>query len=166
MSVATFHAPNFHAAEASIVQRLAASIQAGPNRWARLVGTRKTLADVSEEMQVVPAAYVVYDGYVVLDANEFEAAIAHRWVVVIAVSSAAQPRQAAPLNEEAGPYIWDVLHALHGFVPEGAATALIPATPPRPYYSEAKFAYYPAAFTCTVKHNIRRGVMPGKPGKL
>lgn len=157
---------SFHAAEASIVERLRAALQAGPDAWARLIGTRKHLADVAEEMQTVPAVYVVYDGYGVLDANPFEAALAHRWLVVVAVANAARPKEAAPLNVEAGPYVWDVIHALHGYVPAGSATALVPATPPRPYYSEAKFAYYPVAFTCHINHNIRRGPMPGRPGKL
>lgn len=157
---------SFHAAEASIVARLQASLQSGPDAWARLVGTRKTLADVAEEQQTVPAAYVVYDGFVVLDANQFEAVLAHRWLVVVAVSNVAQGREAAPLNVEAGPYMWDVIGALHGFVPAGSATALVPATPPRPYYSDAKFAYFPVAFTCNVNHNIRRGAMPGRSGKL
>lgn len=157
---------SFHVAEGSIVDQLRGALQTGADAWARVVGTRKTLADTAEEMQIVPAVYVVYDGYVVTDANPFEAALAHRWVVVVAVSTAAQPREAAPLNSEAGPYIWDVIHALHGFVPAGASSALVPTTPPRPYFSEARFAYYPVAFVSSVVHSIRGGPLPARSGRL
>ncbi len=158
--------PNFHAAEASIVAALQAALQSGDDRWARLVGTRKDLAATAEEMQMAPAVYVVYDGYTVLSASSFEAVLAHRWLVVIAVASAAQTREAAPLNTEAGPYVWDVVSALHGVTPAGASSPLVPATPPRPYYSDAKFAYYPVAFTNEVRHTIRQGVLTSRPGKI
>jgi hypothetical protein len=158
--------PNFHAAEASIVTALQERLQAGADKWARLIGTRKDLAAVAEEMQAAPAVYVVYDGFAVLDASPFEAVMAHRWLVVVAVKTAAQTRESAPLNVEAGPYVWDVVDALHGFVPEGAVKALVPATPPRPYYSDAGFAYFPVAFSCEARHTIRQGVLQGRPGRI
>lgn len=148
---------NFHAAEAGIVEQLKACCQAGPGAWARAVETRDVLATVAEEMQVVPAVYVVYDGYAVLDADEQRALLAHRWIAVVAVSDASQGREAGPRNQAAGPYVADVLAALHGYLPPGCTGALVPAPPPRPYYSEARFAYYPVAFSAEVYHSSRTG---------
>lgn len=143
---------NWMQAEAGIVDRLKATLQAGPGAWARAIGTRTELAAVTEEMQTAPAVYVVYDGFAVLEANEFEVTLAHRWFAVIAVASAATLREAAPRNQLAGPYMRDVLDALHGFLPPECRSPLVPATPPRPYYSEAKFAYYPLAFITESYH--------------
>lgn len=155
---------NFHAAEGGIVERLKAVLQSGPGAWARAVETRDVLATVAEEMQTTPAVYVVYDGFAVLEANEQQALLAHRWLAIVAIGNATQGREAAPRNQEAGPRVADVLAALHGYRPPGSTTALVPATPPRPYYSDAKFAYYPVAFTTTVLHSTRRGPMLGTPG--
>jgi hypothetical protein len=153
MSAQPVTAWDFTVAESGIVQRLKDRLQTGHGAWARQIGTRTELAAVVEEMQVVPAVYVVYNGFAVLSADECSAALAHRWFAVIAVSGiSAQQREAAPRNQEAGPYMRDVLHALHGWQPPGCSAALVPATPPRPYYSPAKFAYYPLAFTTESYH--------------
>lgn len=156
---------NFHEAETGIVARLKATTQAGPGAWARAVETRDVLATVAEEMQTTPAIYVVYDGFGVLEADEQRALIAHRWLAVVAIGNATQGREAAPRNQESGPYVAAVVAALHGYRPPGSTTGLVPATPPRPYYSEAKFAYFPVAFTTTVLHSTRRGPMLGTPGQ-
>ncbi|KAI5914622.1 hypothetical protein [Thauera sp. 2A1] len=148
---------NFHAAEAGIVEQLKARCQSGPDAWARAVETRDVLATVAEEMQVVPAVYVVYDGYAVLDADEQRALLAHRWLAVVAVSDASQGREATARNQKAGPYVADVFAALHGYLPPGSTGALVPAQPPRPYFSEARFAYYAVAFTSEVFHSTRSG---------
>lgn len=143
---------NFMLAEDGIVERLKATLQAGPDAWARAIGTRTELAAVTEEMQLAPAVYVVYDGFAVLAASEFEATLSHRWFVVIAVASAAQQREASARNRLAGPYMHDVLAALHGFQAPQCRSPLVPVTPPRPYFSPAKFAYYPLAFMCESYH--------------
>lgn len=154
----SFTAPwDFAAAEASIIEQLKAQCQSGPDAWARLVGTRATLAEVAEEMQITPAIYLVYDGFVVLDADEQRAMLAHRWLAIVAIANAAQGRDSAPRDADGGPCQAAVFRALHGFMPAGSAKALTPATPPRPYYSEAKFAYYPVAFTSAVHHSTRWG---------
>ena len=57
----------------------------------------------------------------------------------------------------------DVFAALHGFMPPGSAGAMVPATPPRPYYSEARFAYYPVAFTTEARHATRSGAAVARP---
>lgn len=148
---------DFHGAEASIVTQLRTVCQQGPGAWPREIGTRAMLADVAEEMQNCPAIYVVYDGFMVLGANAQLAELAHRWLVVIAVSNAAQGRDSSARMHEAGPFVGDVFRALHGFMPVGSIEAMVPATPPRPYFSPAKYAYFPVAFTTKAYHNTRRG---------
>lgn len=143
---------NFTVAETGIVARLKTATQAGPSAWCRAVGTRADLAVVAEEMQVTPALYVVYDGFAVLAADEYSATLAHRWFVVLAVASAVTQRESAPRNQEAGPFMGDALAALHGYTPPDCKSALVPVTPPRPYYSGPKFAYFPLAFTTESYH--------------
>ncbi|NMG48948.1 hypothetical protein GO613_12640 [Azoarcus communis] len=149
---------NFHQAEASIVAQLRACCQTGDGAWARDIGTRAALADTAEEMQSCPAIYVVYDGYGVLDADPQRAILAHRWLAVVAVANAVQGRESAHRTQEAGPFVGDVFRALHGFMPVGSVEAMVPATPPRPFYSPARFAYFPVAFTTIAHHNTRSGV--------
>lgn len=148
---------NFLAAETAIVEQLKAHCQSGPGAWARAVGTRAALAEVAEEMQTVPAVYVVYDGYAVLEADAQRAVLAHRWLAVVAVGNATPGRESAARNQEAGPMVAEVFAALHGFMPPGCAGAMVPATPPRPYYSEARFAYHAVAFTVEARHGTRTG---------
>ena len=149
---------NFHAAEASIVEQLRQCCQHGERAWARDIGTRATLADTAEEMQHCPAIYLVYDGYMVAEADVQRAALIHRWLAIVAVANAVQGREAAPRNQDAGPLVGDVFRALHGFMPAGSVEAMGPATPPRPFYSPAKFAYFPVAFTTVAHHDTRSGV--------
>lgn len=150
---------NLLEAEKSIVQRLKQTVAEGPNAWAREVGTRDVLASVTEEMQNCPAVYVVYGGPIVFDADDKRASIGHRFFVIVAVKNAAQGREAAPRNQDAGPLVGSVLSALHGFVCKGATHGLIPATPPAPHYSEGgTFAYYPLAFVARAYHSTRFGL--------
>jgi hypothetical protein len=143
---------NFMLAETGIVARLEQSLQHGPGAWARLIGTRPTLESVTEDMQTAPAVYVIYDGFAVLEADECSARLAHRWFAVVVVKNIEQQRGAAPRNQEAGPYLRDVLAALHGWVPPECVCPFVLTTPPRPYYSPAKFVYYPLAFVSESYH--------------
>ncbi|MCA0240169.1 MAG: hypothetical protein LCI02_04860 [Proteobacteria bacterium] len=150
---------NLLAAESGIVQRLQQATQTGPDAWCRKIGTRDYLATVAEEMQIAPAVYVVYDGPMVYDADEQRANLAHRWLAVIAVASAEQPREAAPRNAEGGRYMAAVWQALHGLLLPGHTHGLIPTTPPRPYYSPGgRFAYYPLAFLARAHFSTRFGL--------
>ena len=150
---------NLLAAETGIVARLVAATQEGAEPWARKVGTKDYLASVVEEKQVVPAVYVVYGGLVVFDADEQRASLGHKWLVVLAVGTAADMREAAPRNQEAGPLLGQLLVALQGYQPPGSTHGLVPVTPPGPYYSEAgKFAYYPLAFLSRAMHSQRFGL--------
>jgi hypothetical protein len=150
---------NFLVAEAGIVERVKQISQDTPPAWARLVGTRKHLADVAEEMQILPAVYVVYDGFAVLpETDEFTLALSHRWLVVLAMGTAASQREADALNQSAGPYIGQLLSGLHGFTPPGCGEPLVAGTPPRPYYSAARFAYYPLVFSTSSTHCSSHGI--------
>lgn len=150
---------NLLAAEAAIVQRLEQATQQGPDAWCRVIGTRDYLATVAEEMQTAPAIYVVYDGLVVYDADEQRASLGHRWLVVIAVETAQAPREAAPRNELGGERMHQVLSALHGLQVPGHTHGLVPAQPPRPYYSPTgRYAYYPLAFVARALSSQRFGL--------
>lgn len=149
--MATLPAWDFTVAEAGIVAWIKAKAQTGDAAWARFVGTRKELAAVAEEMQKAPAVYVVYDGFVVASSNEYEALLAHRWFIVLALANAGSQREAEPLNDAAGP-LMKQLFDLFGYTPPGCSSPLVPVTPPRPYFSPAKFAYYPLAFTTQSHH--------------
>lgn len=140
---------NFLAAQVGIVDRIKAISQPEDGSgWARLVGSRKELAAVAEEMQVTPAVYVVYDGFAVLPStDEYSLALSHRWLVVLAIGNAASQREAEVLDQEAGPLIGALIQSLHGYTPPQCTSPLVSSTPPRPYYSPAKFAYYPLLFT-------------------
>lgn len=145
--------------EAAIVARVKEITQTGPDAWARKVETKDYLASVTEEMQHAPAVYVVYDGLVVFDADEQRSSLGNRWLVVIAVATAAAAREAAPRNQEAGPFMGALLAGLHGFMPDGKTHGMVPVPPPRPFYSEGgKFAYYPLAFVVRAYFSKRFGV--------
>ena len=150
---------NLLSAETGIVQCLQQATQQGPSAWCRKVATRDYLASVAEEMQDAPALYVVYDGLVVFDADEQRASLGHRWLVVVAVKNASQPREAAPRNDEGGRFMAAVLVALHGLQLPAHTHGLIPTTPPRPYYGQGgQFAYYPLAFIARAFFSQRFGM--------
>lgn len=143
---------DFTSAEDGIVARVKGLTQQGAGAWCRSVGTRKDLAAVAEEAQLAPAVWVVYDGHVVVRADEHTATLAHRWFVILTISSAASQNEAAPLNDQAGPRLKQLFEGLFGWLPPGCSTPLVPSTPPRPFFSPAKFAYYPLAFVSQSAH--------------
>ncbi|EFI60749.1 MULTISPECIES: hypothetical protein [Comamonas] len=145
---------NFLEAQTGIVDRIKVATQPSDGSgWARLVGTRKELSAVAEEMQVTPAVYVVYDGFAVLaGSDEYSLQLSHRWLVVLAIGNAASQREAAALDQEAGPHLGELIKALHGYKPPQCNSPLVMSTPPRPFYSPAKFAYYPLLFTVSSVH--------------
>lgn len=130
-----------------IVARLEAATRQGPGAWCRKIATARELSDVVEDQQVTPALFVLHDAFQVVEADEFSATLVHRWFVVLSLKNAASQRTPSALDEEASQLLAKVLDTLVGFTPPRCASPLIPATPPRPFYSPAKFAYYPLAFT-------------------
>jgi len=147
---------NFLAGELDIVRRIKEAAQSGPDAWARIVGTRDDLDEVKEEQQVTPGVYVIYAGFAVKDAGPAQATVEHRWRVVLAVSAASPGREASPRNQVAGKFLPALLQALHGFIPAGSTTALVPASPP-PVYANGKFSYYPLSFTSETIYTTRKG---------
>lgn len=147
---------NFMAGELDIVRRIKEATQTGPDAWARVVGTRDDLDQVKEEQQVTPGVYVIYAGFAVKDASTSQATIEHRWRVVLADSTATPGREASSRNLVAGKYLPTLLQALHGFIPAGSTTGLVPASPP-PIYPNGKFSYYPLSFTSETIYTTRKG---------
>lgn len=145
---------NWMQAETALVERIKQLTQQGADKWARAVMTKGDLESVAEEQQACPAVYVIYGGFAVKAASDFEATLVHRWLVVLAESSAADQRSANARNQAAGPRLAALMRGLHGMRLPGARAALVPVTPPQPYYSPAKFAYYPLAFTCETYHCV------------
>lgn len=148
---------NFFAAELDIVARLKTATQEGPNRWARIVGTRDDTDGVTEDKQVTPGVYVLHDGFSVPEATPARGILKNRWVILITVSTgAAKQREASPRNQVAGCYIPSILRALHGYTPLGSTEPLVVATPPH-RWSGAGFGYYPLAFTSNTHFSIKQG---------
>jgi hypothetical protein len=147
---------NFLEGELDIVRRIKEAVQTGPGAWARIVGTRDDLDDIKEEQQVTPGVYVIYAGFSVKDANTSQATIEHRWRVVLAVATATPGREASPRNQVAGQFLPSLLQALHGFIPAGSTTGLVPATPP-PSFPNGKFSYYPLSFVSDTIYTTRKG---------
>jgi hypothetical protein len=157
---------NWLAAETGIVTRLKERLQSGPGAWAREVATREALSSVAEEMQNCPAVYLVYDGYSIANADEQRALIVLRFIATLAIGNAVQGRDASPRNQTAGVLLPGVFKALHGYRPPECATGLVPTSPPRPYYSEARFAYFPTAWETTLIYSTRQGpVFARRPGQ-
>jgi len=150
---------NFLEGEADSVARVKEATQTGPGAWARIVGTRDDLDAITEEQQVNPGVYVIYTGPQLIEANERGALVRHSWRVVLAVASAAggaKGREASPRNLVAGKFLPHLLQALHGYIPKGSTTALVPVTPP-PMWPNGKFAYYPLAFTSDCHYSTQKG---------
>lgn len=147
---------NFMAGELDIVRRIKEATQTSPDAWARVVGTRDDLDEVKEEQQVTPGVYVIYAGFAIKDASTSQATIEHRWRIVLAVSSLSPGREASPRNLVAGKYLPALMQALHGYIPDGSTTGLVPASPP-PTYPNGKFSYYPLSFTSDTIYTTRKG---------
>lgn len=155
--VAAWRDWNFLEAELDIVARLKAATQEGPERWARIVGTRDDMEGVTEEKQVTPGVYVLYRWFAVPDATEKRGVLKHRWLILIAVSApGAKQREASPLNQVAGRFIPSVLQALHGYTPIGSTEPMVIATPPE-RWSGKGFGYYPLAFTSNTHFSLKQG---------
>lgn len=148
---------NFLEAELDIVARLKQATQEGPDRWARIVGTRDDMEAVTEAKQTTPGVYVLYRWFSVPEANERRGVIRHQWRILIAVSTvSARQREASPLNQVVGKFVPSVLRALHGYTPRGSTEPLVIATPPD-RWSGKGFGYYPLAFTSNTHFSLKQG---------
>jgi hypothetical protein len=136
------------------VARITAQMMTGPNAVLRAVMTKTDLASIPEEKQITPAVHVVFDGFLIAGQGaelEMVALQSQRWITVVAVANSARMREAAARNQDAGPLLFQLFKALHGFVPAPGLTKLAPLSPPRAYYS-AGFAYFPLAWTTSMTH--------------
>jgi hypothetical protein len=139
-------AANFLVSEGGIVKRLVDTMMTGETAVLARVATRADMASLAEEKQIVPAVYVVYMGYQVVEANEGDAMFRHRWIATVAIGNAAGGRDTRQRNLDVGPLVARVIEALAGFTPAPFHTPLVPGTPPPPYYAPA-FVYLPVLFT-------------------
>lgn len=128
--------------EALIRQRLAATV---PD----LVGVHSAAALGIDDVggKKLPAAFVVNDGYRVLEVTSHGAAvrIAARWLVIVVVRAFAQAASGERSRADAGPLVMECLRALMGWQPRVGVQALQPVTPPAPVYQDG-ILLYPLAF--------------------
>jgi hypothetical protein len=147
---------NFLAAEKSIADALKASAMKPGAGWARFVGTRLEADEIEEEAQSCPGIYVIYGNFTISDADQKKASLVHSFFVTLSVSSAEQRNSGYLRTKQAGELIPRILQLLHGFVPDGCTTGLIPATPPKPTHNK-KFSYYPLRFTAEAHYRVSSG---------
>lgn len=151
---------NFNAGSLDLVECIKSIAQSGPSAWARVVGTRDDLEATNEEGQLVPGVYVIYRGPVFKEANDHKAEVEHRWLIVVAVAGPVNTRESGQKDAEAGKYLPLLMQSLHGYIPAGCTTALVPETPPSAKQS-GRYGYYPLAFKATTVYSIRKGPSVG-----
>lgn len=85
----------------------------------------------------MPCAFVIYDGYRVLESRRQRRAalVETRWLVVIAVKSAARTAAGGAARGQAAPLAAGVLKRLLGWTPPDGYTPLTLETPPPPIFS-------------------------------
>lgn len=132
-------AANLMAAEALIVARLRAELEAGMH-----VITAQDLGKVSERAQRTPAVHVVYAGPDITDDGTM-VEIVETWYTVVAVRQVADQVGGQGAREDAAPLLNAVWEALFGWVPGAGYKELQPITPPAAGYTDG-FGYYPLAW--------------------
>lgn len=93
----------------------------------------------------LPAVFVAADGYRVLEAQAARARVAVRWLVVVAVASAARVREGDAARAAAGDIARAVFAALLGWQPSPAWQPMLPVEAPRPEYDKGTLLW-PLAF--------------------
>lgn len=150
-------------AETPMLARLTAKLMTPPDACVKKVLTAKEAAKLQEADQVVPAVYLVYMGFSIASA-EGEAALRvtyrHKWVVSVAVQSAAAQTDPQLLHTAAAPIAGRVAAALHGWAPAKSWAAFEPVTPPPVAYSDLGYCYVPQAFVSTT---VGKAIV-GRPG--
>ncbi len=140
-------------AETWLLEALKAGLMQPGNGQVKAVMGLGDLAQVMEQAQFTPAVHVLYAGESPESAgqlaDESGYAFAQRWMVVVAVRTAASNSQkATPVNAEAGPLISQVLGLILGKRPGTVHTPFKRAAAPAPIY-QGSFAYYPLVFSTT-----------------
>lgn len=93
----------------------------------------------------LPAIFVAADGYRVLEASAARARVAVRWLVVVAVASAARVRDGDATRAAASDIARAAFGALLGWQPSPAWQPMLPAEAPRPEYDGGTLLW-PLAF--------------------
>jgi hypothetical protein len=142
---------DYLAAEGLIVERLRAQV---PGVSPRNVLTAADLAGVQARAQHTPALHVIYDGDEPAGPagqDEFGATqmAQQRWLVVVAVRSAADTVGGVGARQAAGPLLVDAINALAGHRLGPDHGPLVRASAPRPLF-DAGYAYFPQLYRCVV----------------
>lgn len=103
--------------------------------------------DLTKAGKPMPCAFVIYDGYRVIEANRQrrQARVETRWLVVLAVKSAARTAAGGAARLAAAPLTKKLLRAPLDWVPPAGYTPLTLETPPPPIF-EAGALLFPLAF--------------------
>ncbi len=106
------------------------------------------LEDIEKSGKPAPCVFVAYDGYQVVEAHRSRRAvrIETRWLVILAVKSAARTGSGAPARAAAAPLAEALLKSLLGWTPPAKFTPLLLATPPAPVFLSGTL-FYPLAIT-------------------
>ncbi|MFZ2990906.1 phage tail terminator protein [Ideonella sp.] len=150
-------------AEAPTRERLVAKLMSSPDACVKKVLTAKEVTRLQEADQVVPAVYLVYMGFGVASADgegALRVTYRHKWIVSVAVQSAAAQTDPQLLHAAAAPIAARVAAALHGWAPAKGWAAFEPVTPPPVAYSDLGYCYVPQAFVSTT---VGRSIV-GRPG--
>jgi len=103
--------------------------------------------DLEKAGKPTPCAFVIYDGYRVIESNRQRRAarVETRWLVVLAVKSAASTIAGGQARLAAAPLATTVLRTLLDWVPPPGYTPLSLETPPPPDF-QAGALLFPLAF--------------------
>lgn len=103
--------------------------------------------DLDKAGKPTPCAFVIYDGYRVMESNRQRRAarVETRWLVVLSVKSAASTAAGGQARSAAAPLARLILRALLDWVPPAGYTPLSLETPPPPVF-QAGALLFPLAF--------------------
>lgn len=142
---------NFLTAQNLIVARLEAKIAAADwtGKKKPRVLTARDAEEIEERSQVVPAIYVVFDGFQpVGETNSGAVAtLESTWIITAAVRSARDHQSGDGVRADAIELVDLILDAMLGWRPSKDFMPARPAPTPKPGYSDAGFGYFPAVFT-------------------
>ena len=131
--------------EALIIARLQAKLAAASNTARVFAASQMALID--ERQQIVPAIYVVFDGYDPTQSvgNGRVQQIEQHWTITVAVRNAYGQVSAEGVRNDAEPLLALVLAALCGWTPGAEFSGMVLAPGGAPVFGEG-FGYFPLHF--------------------
>lgn len=135
--------------EAAIITRLEAKLLAAENK-ARVFAASQ-MALIEERQQIVPALYVVFDGYEpvqAIAAGKIQQ-IEQTWTITVAVRNAYGQTSGEGVRADAEPLLELVLAALCGWKPSAEFTGMALAPGGAPAFGDG-FGYFPLHFRTRV----------------